>query len=65
MGRGVRKWVAVVGEEQEGEGLSRVCTVPAYLQPREETGREGGMDSGMDKNACREEEKRYLTAAEQ
>lgn len=45
-------------------GLSRVYTAPAYLRPREETGREG-VDRGMDGNACRGEEKRYFTAAEQ
>lgn len=52
------------GEEREGEGLSRVYTVPAYLQPQEESGREG-VDRGMDRNACRGEENRYFTAAEQ
>ena len=46
VGCGVRKWVAVVGEEREGKGLSRVCTVPTYLQPREETGRGGGWTEG-------------------
>lgn len=48
---------------EEWEGLSRVYTAPAYLQPQEETGGEE-VDRGMDRNAYRGEEKIYFTAAE-